>query len=223
MSDGLENFSPATREWFRGAFAAPTNAQAGAWKAIAAGSHTLVVAPTGSGKTLAAFLWAIDRLAAQPAPPTTAHAPRVLYISPLKALARRRRAQPALAAGRHHPDRETARPAGAGDHRRRALRRHPGSRPADAAAPPAGHPDHHAGVAVPHAHLRRPRHAARRGDGDRRRDPRGRRRPSAARTWRVSLERLDALLDDARRSGSGFRRPCGRWRRWPASSADPHR
>ena len=62
MSDSLALFSAATREWFRGAFRAPTEAQAQAWKAIAGGSHTLVVAPTGSGKTLAAFLWAIDRL-----------------------------------------------------------------------------------------------------------------------------------------------------------------
>ncbi|MEO7007367.1 MAG: ATP-dependent helicase [Terrimesophilobacter sp.] len=84
MRNALENFSPATRDWFRGAFAAPTNAQAGAWHAIAAGSHTLVVAPTGSGKTLAAFLWSIDRLAAEP--PPEKRTTRVLYISPLKAL-----------------------------------------------------------------------------------------------------------------------------------------
>jgi ATP-dependent Lhr-like helicase len=62
MSDVLDRFSPATREWFRGAFSQPTAAQAGAWDAIASGDHALVVAPTGSGKTLAAFLWAIDRL-----------------------------------------------------------------------------------------------------------------------------------------------------------------
>lgn len=49
-------FSPATRDWFAGAFAAPTPAQEGAWRAAAAGEHALVVAPTGSGKTLAAFL-----------------------------------------------------------------------------------------------------------------------------------------------------------------------
>ena len=30
---------------------------------IAAGRHTLMLAPTGSGKTLAAFLWCLDRLA----------------------------------------------------------------------------------------------------------------------------------------------------------------
>ena len=60
----LDGFSPATRDWFRGAFAAPTAAQEGAWEAAQAGRHALVVAPTGSGKTLAAFLWALDRLAA---------------------------------------------------------------------------------------------------------------------------------------------------------------
>src|ERR1700747_876972 len=61
--DPLDRFSPATRAWFDGAFAEPTQAQAGAWRAIGKGEDTLVVAPTGSGKTLAAFLWAIDRLA----------------------------------------------------------------------------------------------------------------------------------------------------------------
>ncbi|TXN30329.1 ATP-dependent helicase [Lacisediminihabitans profunda] len=87
MSTVLERFSPATREWFAGAFSAPTPAQLGAWEAITGGSNTLVVAPTGSGKTLAAFLWAIDRLATTPAPDDPNHRTRVLYISPLKALA----------------------------------------------------------------------------------------------------------------------------------------
>ena len=94
MSDVLGRFSPATREWFSGAFPEPTAAQLGAWDAISTGSHALVVAPTGSGKTLAAFLWAIDRLASTPPPgrrndPVEAnplHRTRVLYISPLKAL-----------------------------------------------------------------------------------------------------------------------------------------
>lgn len=62
MPSALERFSPATREWFTGAFRQPTSAQDGAWDAIAQGHHALVVAPTGSGKTLAAFLWALDRL-----------------------------------------------------------------------------------------------------------------------------------------------------------------
>ncbi|GAA5159995.1 MULTISPECIES: ATP-dependent helicase [Amycolatopsis] len=83
----LDSFSPATRDWFAGAFAAPTEAQAGAWEAAQAGEHALVVAPTGSGKTLAAFLWALDRLAVGPPPETPAKRCRVLYVSPLKALA----------------------------------------------------------------------------------------------------------------------------------------
>jgi len=88
----LERFSPATREWFTGTFAAPTPAQAEAWSAIADGDNTLVIAPTGSGKTLAAFLWAIDRLAwraasAAASDPQHGDGTRVLYVSPLKALA----------------------------------------------------------------------------------------------------------------------------------------
>ena len=86
----LSGFTAQTRQWFESVFAAPTPAQGEAWRTISAGNNTLVVAPTGSGKTLAAFLWALDRCAAQPRPqrrwrpqtPTT-----VLYISPLKALA----------------------------------------------------------------------------------------------------------------------------------------
>ncbi|MFI7368660.1 ATP-dependent helicase [Actinoplanes sp. NPDC049668] len=83
----LEKFGLATREWFRAAFAAPTAAQTGAWRSIDAGRNALVVAPTGSGKTLAAFLWSIDRLAHEPAPAEARRRCRVLYISPLKALA----------------------------------------------------------------------------------------------------------------------------------------
>ncbi|MET4065021.1 ATP-dependent Lhr-like helicase [Frigoribacterium sp. PvP120] len=86
MTDVLEKFSPATREWFRGAFPAPTLAQVGAWEAISAGDDALVIAPTGSGKTLASFLWSIDTLASGPAPEAREHRTRVLYISPLKAL-----------------------------------------------------------------------------------------------------------------------------------------
>ncbi|MDQ2880558.1 MAG: ATP-dependent helicase [Actinomycetota bacterium] len=85
--DVLDLFSPATRDWFAGAFAAPTPAQEGAWRAAAAGEHALVVAPTGSGKTLAAFLWALDRLAVAGPPDEPMRRCRVLYISPLKALA----------------------------------------------------------------------------------------------------------------------------------------
>jgi ATP-dependent helicase Lhr and Lhr-like helicase len=86
-AEALDGFSAATRAWFDGAFAEPTPAQAGAWRAIGKGEDTLVVAPTGSGKTLAAFLWAIDRLAALPPPQDPKRRCRVLYVSPLKALA----------------------------------------------------------------------------------------------------------------------------------------
>ncbi|MFB2596724.1 DEAD/DEAH box helicase [Herbiconiux sp. P17] len=86
MSDVLDRFSPATREWFLGAFQAPTAAQAGAWDAVSGGDHALVVAPTGSGKTLASFLWAIDRLSST-ITSGEARSTSVLYVSPLKALA----------------------------------------------------------------------------------------------------------------------------------------
>lgn len=83
MSDPLERFAPATRAWFAESFDAPTPAQVGAWQGVAGDEHVLVVAPTGSGKTLAAFLSAIDRLMHAGESEGT----RVLYISPLKALA----------------------------------------------------------------------------------------------------------------------------------------
>ncbi|PPJ25230.1 ATP-dependent helicase [Nocardia nova] len=82
----MQQFSRPTQEWFDGAFPAPTSAQLGAWEAISAGEHTLVIAPTGSGKTLSAFLWAIDRLATRE-PTDGPQRTAVLYISPLKALA----------------------------------------------------------------------------------------------------------------------------------------
>jgi ATP-dependent Lhr-like helicase len=84
-SDPLATFNPATRAWFEATFQAPTRAQELAWPAIASGDSVLVLAPTGSGKTLAAFLAAIDRLMFSPAPKKPAS--RILYISPLKALA----------------------------------------------------------------------------------------------------------------------------------------
>ena len=91
----LSHFTPAVRAWFQAAFEGPTEVQAQAWPAIATGEHTLISAPTGSGKTLAAFLWALDRLAREPADPAGLRPPapsgppptRLVYVSPLKALA----------------------------------------------------------------------------------------------------------------------------------------
>jgi ATP-dependent Lhr-like helicase len=81
----LDLFLPPVRAWFRAALGEPTRAQALGWPPIARGESTLLIAPTGSGKTLAAFLVAIDRLLRLAPPP--APRPRVLYVSPLKALA----------------------------------------------------------------------------------------------------------------------------------------
>ena len=79
-SDPLASFTPQVRDWFTRSFERPTEAQAQAWPAIAGGENVLVSAPTGSGKTLAAFLWALDRLVAEPG------RGRLVYVSPLKAL-----------------------------------------------------------------------------------------------------------------------------------------
>ncbi len=86
VGNSLDLFGPATREWFNGAFAEPTDVQERGWREVAAGRHVLMAAPTGSGKTLAAFLWCIDRLITESAPPEAERC-RVLYVSPLKALA----------------------------------------------------------------------------------------------------------------------------------------
>nr|WP_051571194.1 ATP-dependent helicase [Cryptosporangium arvum] len=85
--DPVEAFGEPARAWFRSAFAEATAAQLGAWSAIGRGDDVLVVAPTGSGKTLAAFLSALDRLSREPLPEDASRRCRVLYVSPLKALA----------------------------------------------------------------------------------------------------------------------------------------
>jgi ATP-dependent helicase Lhr and Lhr-like helicase len=85
-ADPLAPFHPAIREWFSASFPAPTRPQALGWPAIARGDSTLILAPTGSGKTLAAFMWCLDRVLFAPAPAKGRRC-RVLYVSPLKALA----------------------------------------------------------------------------------------------------------------------------------------
>ena len=84
-ADVLTLFRPAVADWFRASFAAPTPPQTQGWPAIARGESTLILAPTGSGKTLTAFMWCINRLMFEPAPADAQC--RVLYLSPLKALA----------------------------------------------------------------------------------------------------------------------------------------
>src|SRR5215510_12627725 len=82
----LDLFRPAVRAWFGGAFDAPTKPQQLGWPAIARGESTLILAPAGSGKTLTAFLWCLNRLMFSAQQPRTERC-RVLYVSPLKALA----------------------------------------------------------------------------------------------------------------------------------------
>ena len=84
---GRPSFHPATAAWFSARFEGPSPAQRKAWPHILAGESTLIAAPTGSGKTLAAFLCAIDRLVFDSGAPP-ARGVRILYISPVKALAR---------------------------------------------------------------------------------------------------------------------------------------
>ena len=82
----IASFHPPVRQWFSAVFDAPTAAQVQGWPAIAAGQSTLILAPTGSGKTLTAFLWCLNRLMFDPVPAERDRC-RVLYVSPLKALA----------------------------------------------------------------------------------------------------------------------------------------
>jgi len=85
--DPLAPFHPSVSAWFRSTLGEPTRAQALGWPPIARGESTLLLAPTGSGKTLAAFLVAVDRLLVREAPREERDRTRVLYVSPLKALA----------------------------------------------------------------------------------------------------------------------------------------
>ena len=82
----LSLFHPITEKWFRAVFEAPTAPQVDGWPAIARGESTLILAPTGTGKTLTAFLWCLDKLMMQ-TDPEAERGCRVVYLSPLKALA----------------------------------------------------------------------------------------------------------------------------------------
>jgi ATP-dependent Lhr-like helicase len=86
-ADPFAVFHPVTTEWFKAVFDGPTAPQRMGWPVIARGESALILAPTGTGKTLAAFLWCLDRLMLHPAPRGQQDGTRVLYVSPLKALA----------------------------------------------------------------------------------------------------------------------------------------
>src|SRR6202171_5197151 len=86
VSDPLDAFHAPVREWFETVFSGPTRPQELGWPAIKRGDSTLILAPTGTGKTLAAFFWCINRLMFASSPDARERC-RVLYISPIKALA----------------------------------------------------------------------------------------------------------------------------------------
>jgi ATP-dependent Lhr-like helicase len=91
VPDPLACFHAVTAAWFKAVFDAPTAPQRLGWPVIARGESTLILAPTGTGKTLSAFLWCLDRLMlgdrGQKAAGEEQRGCRVVYISPLKALA----------------------------------------------------------------------------------------------------------------------------------------
>jgi ATP-dependent Lhr-like helicase len=86
-ADPFACFHPVTAAWFGAVFDAPTQPQSLGWPAIARGESALILAPTGTGKTLAAFLWCLDRLMLHPRPTGATEGCRIVYVSPLKALA----------------------------------------------------------------------------------------------------------------------------------------
>ncbi len=83
----LELFHPVTAAWFRAVFDGPTAPQMEGWPAIARGESTLILAPTGTGKTLTAFLWTLNKLMLETPSELASEGCRVIYLSPLKALA----------------------------------------------------------------------------------------------------------------------------------------
>ena len=85
-ADPFGLFHPLTAEWFRATLGTPTTPQRLGWPVIARGESALILAPTGTGKTLTAFIWCLDRLLFH-RPPDTVPGTRIVYISPLKALA----------------------------------------------------------------------------------------------------------------------------------------
>jgi ATP-dependent Lhr-like helicase len=123
----LSAFTPTVRDWFLRAFEGPTPVQEQAWPAIATGEHVLISAPTGSGKTLAAFLWGLDRLAADSTPGDDRHT-RLVYVSPLKALSydiEKNLRAPLRGIGGEHPPTVAIRTGDTPQRDRAAMRRTP--------------------------------------------------------------------------------------------------
>ncbi len=218
-SDPLEAFHPPVREWFESVFPAPTLPQQLGWPVIARGDSTLILAATGTGKTLTAFLWCIDRLMFTP-PPPAAERCRVLYISPIKALAvdveRNLRAPLAGVAQIarkqgvefHEPSIFIRTGDTAAVERSRFARK-----PADIL------------ITTPESiylmltsNARESLRSVR--DGDPRRDPRAGSQQARRRTWRSRSNGWSSSAA-ASCSASVFRPPSGPWKKWRAFWAEP--
>ena len=98
--DPLQRFHAPVRDWFTARSPRRHAPQRLGWPAIARGESTLILAPTGTGKTLAAFLACLDRLMFDAGAGARRALPRALRLA-AQGAGRRRRAQPARAAGRH--------------------------------------------------------------------------------------------------------------------------
>ena len=83
----MMDFHPLVQEWFEGRFENPSPPQRKGWPVIREGHNVLIAAPTGSGKTLSAFLCAIDELVRLGLKGELQAETRIVYVSPLKALA----------------------------------------------------------------------------------------------------------------------------------------
>ncbi len=155
----LDLFHSPVRAWFEAVFPSVTRPQQLGWPAIARGESTLILAPTGTGKTLAAFLWCIDRLMFAAVPARNERC-RVLYISPIKALAvdvERNLHSPLVGIA------QAARSEGIPFHEPTVAIRTGDTTRARARAvrpPPHRYSDHDPGIHLPLAHVERARSAA---------------------------------------------------------------
>ena len=233
--DPFACFHPVTAAWFRAVFDAPTAPQRMGWPAIARGENALILAPTGTGKTLAAFLWCLDRLMLhavdrrqfgsaaigdQALPtPSQGKGCRIVYVSPLKALAVdvERNLRSPLAGMANMARRMGVDVSRAGH--QRAHRRHAAARARALCAASGRDSDHHAGVALPAAHLAGRRSAAHGRHGHHRRDSCA--GAHQARRASGALAGAAGGADEAAAcSASGSPPRSGRWKKWRGFSAE---
>ena len=183
----LRDFHPIVREWFTETLGDAERAAASrAGRRSRSGEHTLILAPTGTGKTLAAFLWELNALIVDglEAPLAERGAP-ALHLA-AQGAQQRRSAQPRAAARRAA---RAVRGGGEERSRRSASRCARATRRQSARARMLRKSPHILITTPESLHIlltsvRGRGDVQRAARGDRRRDPRGRRARSAARTSR---------------------------------------